>query len=291
MFTIVKGIARGILPGKTRSAISSYLERRAFDRFMAQKLDGFYTGVSDGPVPPPELTMKTSARDMDSFQRRLADPHVNRNVYLASGYHDAHNLLSQVSSHGFNLRTMRAIFDLGCGDGRLIRHFRTIDGIRLIGSDTRLEVIEWCQQNLPGPEYQVNQFCPPLGFLADSSIDLGYAFSVFTHIPLDTQETWVAEIHRVVRPGGFFLATVMGRLLKQFLPPHRRDELERHGELEIPSSDQDAHLATQIGGSRWDVYQSRGRIIEVFGKFFEVKDYLYGGVQDLLVLRKREARG
>jgi hypothetical protein len=65
---------------------------------------------------------------------------------------------------------------------------------------------------------------------------------VFTHIPIHGQETWVAEMHRVVRPGGFFLVTVMGRCFKQFLPLHRREDLERRGELEIPSSDQDAHI-------------------------------------------------
>lgn len=303
MLAISKVIARKIVPYEIRSTISCNLARRDFDRFMAKTFAGFYTPPSKDPVPPPQVAMKTSALDEGSFRMRTANLHINRNEYLRSGCNDAHVLLRQVSRHGFNLRTMRTVFDLGCGDGRLIRLFRTIDGIRLFGSDTRPEAIEWCKQNLPGPEYQLNGFSPPLDFLPDSSVDLAYAFSVFTHIPLRAQEAWAAEMHRVVRPGGFFLVTVMGRQLKQFLPPHRREELARCGELEIASSDQDAHLATQVGGSRWDVYQSRGRIIDLFAKFFEVKDYLYRGLtgeefasgrhapsgQDLLVLRKREA--
>jgi hypothetical protein len=100
-------------------------------------------------VPPPQITMKTSALNQESFQGRVADLDINRNEYLRSGYHQTLALLRQVSRQGYNLHTMRTVFELGCGDGRLIRHFRTIDGIRLIGSDTRREAIEWCWQNLP----------------------------------------------------------------------------------------------------------------------------------------------
>jgi SAM-dependent methyltransferase len=217
----LKAVVRKGLPERISSAISCKLAGRAFDQFMVENLGGLYTAALNESVPPPQITMKTSALDQDSFQRRVADLHINRSEYLRSGYNHTHALLRQVSRHGCNLRIMRTVFELGCGDGRLIRHFRTIDGIRLIGSDTRPEAVEWCRRNLPGPEYHVNDFNPPLDFLPDGMIDLAYAFSVFTHIPLHSQETWAAEMHRVVRPGGFFLVTVMGRCFKQFLPLHR----------------------------------------------------------------------
>lgn len=201
-------------------------------------------------------------------------------------------LLRHAQLCGFDLRTIGTVFELGCGDGRLLRHFRHIQGIRLIGSDTRPEAVEWCQQNLPGPEHHVNAFNPPLQFLGGSSVDLTYALSVFTHIPLRTQEAWLGELHRITRPGGFLLLTVIGRRLKQWLPAHRREELERTGELEISSTDPNAHLATQLEGSLWDVYQSRERIFEVFGKVFEIADYVDEDItalgQDLVVLRKAD---
>jgi hypothetical protein len=66
--------------------------------------------------------------------------------------------------------------------------------------------------------------------------------------------------------------------------------LERTGELEISSIDPDATLSTQLEGSLWDVYQSRERTFEVFGKIFEVADYIDDYTtslgQDLMILRK-----
>ncbi len=43
---------------------------------------------------------------------------------------------------------------------------------------------------------------------------------------------------------------------------------------------------TQLMGS-WDVFQTREQVLKSFGAVFEVKDYLPGDL-DLLVLRKRD---
>ena len=244
-------VTRGLLPEETRSRVACYLTRRRFNRFMAQAFPQFTpgpTGRLDAPVPPPDITVKTSGLDRTSWERKSPKPQVHRNDYLKSGYGSVVTLLGHAHLCGLDLRTIKTVFDFGCGDGRLIRHFRNIPGIRIVGSDTRPEAIQWCQQTLPGPEYHVNAFNPPLDFLGDGSVDLTYALSVFTHIPLKAQEAWLGELYRITRPGGFLLLTMKGRRLKQTLSARRSEELERIGELEISSTDPEAHLATQLKG-------------------------------------------
>jgi SAM-dependent methyltransferase len=238
------------------------------------------------------MTVKTAGLDKASWERKSPNPKVHRNDYLRSGYGSVVALLRHARLCGFDLRTIKTVFDFGCGDGRLIRHFRNIQGIRIVGSDARPEAIEWCQQTLPGPEYHVNALDPPLPFLGNRSVDLTYALSVFTHIPLSAQEAWLEELYRITRPGGLLLLTMKGRQLKQTLSARRREDFERTGELELSFTDPEAHLATQLKGSLWDIYQSRERIFEVFGKVFEIADYVDEDItslgQDLLILRRAE---
>ena len=60
------------------------------------------------------------------------------------------------------------------------------------------EMVEWCQANLTGIDFYHNELSPPLDFAEDNSFDLMLASSVFTHIPLETQELWLAEMQRVL---------------------------------------------------------------------------------------------
>lgn len=295
----LKQSLKGAVPLSARSKLSHHLAERAFDQFMVTELGGFYGGIVDAPIPPADVAIKTSGLDEQSFDQRVRSEALNREAYLRSGYIDLLAMLRQGVRCGLNLRTVSRVFELGCGDGRLLRHMLSIDGIEVCGSDTRPEAVAWCERNLTGAKCHVNGFCPPIGFLDDTSIDLAYAFSVFTHIPLQSQDQWIAEMRRIIKPGGYCLITVIGRSLKEWLPESRRRELEECGQLEITSSDADAHLATRLGGSLWDVYQSRSRIIEAFSRHFDVIDFLQGGLtgeerasgqaaagQDLLVLRR-----
>ena len=144
----VKSIARRMVPEASRSRLSLLQARRGFDAFMVGAVGGFHRPPGDDPVPPPDVTVKTSALDEASFDKRTLNRELNANAYLRSGYNDLHGMLRQAIRCGLNLRTVSTVFELGCGDGRLIRHLRAIDGIRLVGSDTRPEAIEWCRQNL-----------------------------------------------------------------------------------------------------------------------------------------------
>jgi SAM-dependent methyltransferase len=252
-----------------------------FDRSMRRRLGIYYAPVDAGPPPPRELVLKTAVL----HRSQLTQPDYP-DLYFAGGYMTLLDWLGRLEAVGFNLRTVGAIFELGCGTARLLRHFRGIRGIRLVGSDTNPDCITWCRDQIAGPEYHCNEVTPPLPFAADNVFDLVYAFSVFTHIPTDLQDDWLHEIRRILAPGGFFLCTVLGEHLQnRMLGPDELAKLRSDGHFTLTSTDSKASYSTQVGGSGWDVFQTRAEVIRVFGTAFRILDYV-PGVQDLLVLQK-----
>jgi SAM-dependent methyltransferase len=69
--------------------------------------------------------------------------------------------------------------------------------------------IRWLNANLNPPVSGfVSAPSPPLP-RDDDSYDLVYAFSVFTHIT-DAWVAWLIELHRVLSPGGWLIASFLG---------------------------------------------------------------------------------
>jgi ubiquinone/menaquinone biosynthesis C-methylase UbiE len=100
------------------------------------------------------------------------------------------------------------ILDFGVSWGRIIRFFlKDTDAEYLHGVDISERYLNaardtGCQAKLARID--------PLGALPypDASFDLVYAYSIFTHLPENVQNHWLAEIRRVLTPGGIFVATV-----------------------------------------------------------------------------------
>ncbi|PTY06626.1 hypothetical protein DB347_11340 [Opitutaceae bacterium EW11] len=99
-------------------------------------------------------------------------------------------------------------FELGCASGRVLRHFACQNPeCESWGADLNLRHVEWVRKFLPR---QVKVFhssiLPSLPF-PDAYLDVVYAFSVFTHIDY-FEAAWLAELRRVLRPGGIAYLTV-----------------------------------------------------------------------------------
>ena len=106
----------------------------------------------------------------------------------------------------------KRVLDFGCGAGRTLRQFlgEAESGAELWGSDIDVASIEWLQGNLCPPLHAVrNDVDPPLD-LETESFHLIWALSVFTHLT-DNSLSWLAELHRLLEPGGLLVATYMGR--------------------------------------------------------------------------------
>jgi SAM-dependent methyltransferase len=98
--------------------------------------------------------------------------------------------------------------DFGCGWGRIGRFFlRDFQAPDMVGIDIDPGMVELCAAaNLPGRfETVVNG--QPLPF-ADGQFRLITAYSVFTHLPPPLFRAWLAELLRVLAPGGLLVFTV-----------------------------------------------------------------------------------
>ncbi|MHA7899470.1 MAG: class I SAM-dependent methyltransferase [Henriciella sp.] len=125
--------------------------------------------------------------------------------FQRSGHQTIHLFRDLSLAHGGDISRAQRILDFGCGCGRLARHVPQVSRADFYGCDFNRQLVRWCRANLPGT-YDVNQLKPPLRYEAQF-FDIIYLFSVFTHLREATQSAWLAEFHRVLKPGGFLLIT------------------------------------------------------------------------------------
>lgn len=93
------------------------------------------------------------------------------------------------------------VLDFGCGIGNSIAHFREYFPESLLYcSDVSARSIEISKARFPGEEtyLHIKERLP----LPNSSVDVIFTACVFHHIPHDDHDKWLAELKRVIRPGG-----------------------------------------------------------------------------------------
>jgi SAM-dependent methyltransferase len=111
---------------------------------------------------------------------------------------------------GRSLSDFTRIYDFGCGCGRLTLPLAARLGAdRITATDSDADATAWLGARLPQARVATNPTLPPLGF-PDDEFDLIIGWSVFTHLPEDYQDAWLAELARVLRPDGMMLQTVHG---------------------------------------------------------------------------------
>jgi len=207
--------------------------------------------------------------------------------FLIVGRECAKDLGRLLSSVGRELGSFQRTLDFGCGCGRVLRHFVGLPaGGRFYGSDIDASLIAWCQENLSTfAEWSVNGFEPPLRY-ADATFDFVYGISVFTHLDEPLQRRWLAEIKRVMAPGGVAIFTVHGAFTHANIPSEARATLQEKGFL---------FRSGQTGKLKWDglpdfyqtAYHTREYVEREWGKFFRVAKYEEQGMagnQDAVVL-------
>lgn len=144
----------------------------------------------------------------------------SRLIYLVAGTYDiawfltlggqgARAIRDTLLRNGLDINSFDAILDLGCGCGRVIRHFSALKGTKVYGCDYNGKLVDWCAKNLTFATFATNQLEPPLRY-PTNSMDLVYALSVFTHWGQDLQFAWMDEMRRIIKPGGHLLMTTHG---------------------------------------------------------------------------------
>jgi SAM-dependent methyltransferase len=198
---------------------------------------------------------------------------------------------------GKELADFERLLDFGCGCGRFVRHLGPLaeQGTEVHGIDVDGEMIAWLQENVPYGEFVHGPHRPPTPY-ADGFFDLVINHSVFTHLDEEYQDLWLAELQRIVRPGGVLMLTVQSlttwnTALRDIAgggddPEPYRERLEREGILYIAD---DAFVGSTHPDFYHTTFHAPWYVFEHWTRFFELRAYLPHGSlsQDLVVLERR----
>jgi SAM-dependent methyltransferase len=193
-------VRRSVDNGEFTSALHFfYLHGRHENRSGGPEQDNPPEIKFKGPIPPRAL-------------RKRVHGHTQLYSFERVGAAVCDDILDAVGPH-IALDGSSRVLDFGCGCGRVLVYFKGATRCEMTGSDIDGEAIAWCKANLADfGAFIRNGAEPPLP-LADSSVDLVYSISVFTHLPEKMQFQWLTELHRVVKPGGLLLSGVLPKRL------------------------------------------------------------------------------
>lgn len=167
---------------------------------------------SELPLPPPHLRHMVAGTDEPS-------------VFLDLGRRGFDALISSLHAAGVEPSALGTVLDFGCGVGRVLRYWHRLE-VEMYGMDINLELIDWARDNLPFARFGTNPLQGPLTY-ADGAFGFVYALSVFTHLPERMQLYWLAELLRVLRPGGFLYFTTHGNWYRDRFTPEQCTEFDR----------------------------------------------------------------
>jgi ubiquinone/menaquinone biosynthesis C-methylase UbiE len=147
------------------------------------------------------------------------------------------------------------VLDLGCGTGYLTRRAARATGStgRVVGIDPSAEAIAYARRKSPPwCDYQVTGGDAVEG--ADAGFDVAVSSLAMHHVPPDRREATMAEIHRLVRPGGRLLiaefrppTTTLGRTVAGRLFPAMAHNAIEH----LPQAITDAGFVPVAQGDVW----------------------------------------
>lgn len=128
----------------------------------------------------------------------------------AGGLYEADLIADTLAEAGHSLAECERVLDFGCSSGRVLSVLAAaFPQLQLLGCDPNAGAIAWAAEHLPSAELFVSPQHPPLD-LAEGSLDLVYAISIWSHFAPDLGRDWFAEMHRLLRPNGLLLCTTHG---------------------------------------------------------------------------------
>jgi SAM-dependent methyltransferase len=176
--SVAKRVARAIVPARMRQLV-----RTLADELPLIARD-FSSDIRDRSVPGPLLRFNVAGT-------------TSREQFIDVGRRGAAELMAAMPR---SITADDVVLDLGCGCGRIARHFDFVE--RFHGVDVDARAIRWCRRHLRG-RFEVRRDPPErLAFT------LIYAVSIFTHLDEAGQDQALAAIHRALASGGILIVTL-----------------------------------------------------------------------------------
>jgi len=119
----------------------------------------------------------------------------------------------------------------------VIRHINNFlsPSAQLTGTDVNAASIAWCRRHLPEIAFAANRPEPPLPLPA-ATFDIVLCRSVFTHLSESMHRAWIAELRRVLKPGGLIMLTSHGDHFRQLCLSAEEQRRYDEGQLVIHGS-------------------------------------------------------
>jgi len=208
------------------------------------------------------------------------------NVFLSEGERCSVDLEIALARIGKRMDSFQNILDFGCGCGRTIRCFEKYAASSSIsGTDIDSAAIDYCRQRYKNISFSVNQPLPPLAY-SSNNFDLVYSISVLTHIDEEFQFLWLAELARIVKPGGLVFLSVHGSQSWKTLSVEYVAKIRTNGFLYISENVWKGIFPNWYQTA----FHSEEYVRAEFSRFFNVVEYIPQGIssfQDLIVMEKR----
>ena len=139
-------------------------------------------------------------RTVESGYDRMAEQ------YLATKDSEDPLALAALEDLAYHLPSGAAVLDLGCGAGVPVTHWLAGRGFAVTGVDVSARQLELARKNVPKGTF-LKADMTELAF-APESFDAAVAFHSIIHVPRAEHPALLESIHRWLKPGGVFLATM-----------------------------------------------------------------------------------
>lgn len=207
--------------------------------------------------------------------------------FVSSGRGQVAELDAVLAEVGASLASFPRVLDFGCGCGRVLRAASRLGepGQSYHGSDVDAEAIAWCREHYSSfAEFYANPANPPTEYASDF-FDCIYSISIFTHLPESMQFAWLEELARILRPGGYLLASIHGESHYDKIPTGDGGrQLRARGFAYANVGDTDG-----LPEFYQAAFHTHEYVREHWSKTFEIvaiRTLAVGGHQDLVLCRK-----
>lgn len=224
--------------------------------------------------------------------------------FVQGGREAARTLVDTLERAGRPGEGPLAVLDLGCGSGRVLPHVAALlVNAVCTGCDVDPAAIEWASAHHPAQTWRATLFRPPLP-LPQSSFQVAYSISVFSHLDAELGDQWLTEVARLLGEGGLALLSVHGA---HAFEAFRRGEVTsswiRPDAFAREPLDAEEFVFEPYVRTRWNTselpgvedgyglaFHGEARLRRLFGRELEVVEILPRAMadwQDLVVCRKR----
>ena len=182
--------------------------------------------------------------------------------HVGGGLASAIRITSKAENRQHPFESASKVLDFGCGISRILRYLiEFCSGPQYYASEVVPDFIRWGQHAFPEATYLPQQNRPPLA-MQEGSLEIIYAYSIFTHFEEKLHRLWLSELHRLLQPDGLLILTVHGETIL------RRCQGEEHVRKEL----------CVVGRNYDDLLRKFYRDGYVFYKCYEPKHLAKGGI-------------